>query len=429
MIFVGSQRAGAKDLALHLMKDENDHVTIHEVKGFVSVDVLSALREAEAHSKGTRCTQYLFSLSLNPPPNEAVETKTFEDAINRAEEKLGLSGQPRVVVFHEKEGRRHAHCVWSRIDLEEMKAVRLPFTKRTLLDLSRELYLEQGWRMPDGLAKSGARDPVNFSLAEWQQAKRARSDPKTIKLTFREAWALCDDRASLIQALKERGFILAQGDRRGFVAIDRQGEIYALARWSGLKTKEVSARLGDPKGLPTVKEAQARNAQEMTPALKRLQEELEVRRQKAKDAADQQRFVLVKRQKAERQALERKQDIRQRAEAKDRQSRFRTGLAGLWDRLRGEHARIRERNALDAYQGLVRDREERDGLILSHLDQRKTLKDRQDKDMQRFERLERTLKQEAGRHAAHTRERPPSEERDGPTLKPDPHSADAHLER
>jgi hypothetical protein len=257
VIFVGSQRSGAKDLALHLMKEENDHVTIHEVRGFASEDLLSALREAEALSKGTRCKQYLFSLSLNPPPGESVDTQTFEAAIDRAEEKLGLVGQPRAIVFHEKEGRRHAHAVWSRIDADEMRAVPLPFTHRKLLDLSRELYLEHRWRMPDGLAKSGARDPVNFNLAEWQQAKRASSDPKTIKLDFMEAWAVSDSKASLNQALKERGFILAQGDRRGFVAVDRQGEVYALARWSGIKTKDVKARLSDPKDLPTVEEAQA----------------------------------------------------------------------------------------------------------------------------------------------------------------------------
>lgn len=92
-----------------------------------------------------------------------------------------------------------------------MRAVPLPFTHRKLLDFSRELYLEHGWRMPDGLAKSGARDPVNFSLAERQQAKRAASDPKTIKLAFMEAWSVSDSKASLIQALKKRGFILAHG--------------------------------------------------------------------------------------------------------------------------------------------------------------------------------------------------------------------------
>lgn len=414
MILVGNQRSGAKDLALHLMKEENDHVTLHEVRGFASEDVLSALREAEAQAKGTRCKQYLFSLSLNPPPNETVDTQTFEAAIDRAEEKLGLTDQPRVVVFHEKEGRRHAHVVWSRIDAEEMKALPLPFTKRKLLDLSRELYLEQGWRMPDGLAKSGARDPANFSLAEWQQARRASADPKTIKLSFKEAWAISDSRASLTQALKERGFILAQGDRRGFVAIDRQGEVYALARWTGLKTKEVKARLGDVEGLPTVGEAQAQNAKEMTPALERLHKELEAKREQAQEAAERQRLTLVKRQKAERHALEAKLEARHLAETKERQSRFRSGLSGLWDRLRGEHSKIRDRNALEAYESLLRDRQKKDALIAQHLDQRGTMKAQQAKESKRFERIERNLKQEEDRlrspeRSAHSEERATSQ--------------------
>lgn len=394
MIFVGNQRSGAKDLARHLMKEENDHVTIHDVRGFASDDLLSALREAEALSKGTRCKQYLFSLSLNPPPNQTVDTETFEAAIERAEERLSLAGQPRVIVFHEKQGRRHAHAVWSRIDADEMKAIPLPFTHRKLQALSRELYLEQGWRMPDGLARSGARDPANFSLAEWQQARRADADPQTLKLSFKEAWAISDSKESLIQALKERGLILAQGDRRGFVAIDRQGEVYALARWSGLKTKDVKARLGDATDLPTVEQAQAQNAKEMTPALARLQNELNAKRETARETAERQRLTLVKRQRAERQALDAQHEARHLAETKERQSRFRTGLAGLWDRLRGEHGKIKDRNALEAYESLLRDRQEKDALITKHLDQRGTLKTQQDKDAERFTKMENELRRD-----------------------------------
>lgn len=69
------------------------------------------MNEAHAISRGTRCKQFLFSLSLNPPPHENVETAGFERAIDRVEEKLKLTGQPRAIVFHEKEGRRHAHAV------------------------------------------------------------------------------------------------------------------------------------------------------------------------------------------------------------------------------------------------------------------------------------------------------------------------------
>ncbi|HKJ61087.1 MAG TPA: relaxase, partial [Hyphomicrobiales bacterium] len=89
-------------------------------------------------SRGTRCTQFLFSVSLNPPEDQNVKIETFENAIDRIEEKNGLTGQPRVVIFHEKEGRRHAHAVWSRIDAETMTARNLSHFKLKLRDISRE---------------------------------------------------------------------------------------------------------------------------------------------------------------------------------------------------------------------------------------------------------------------------------------------------
>lgn len=134
MILKGSQRGGAKQLGLHLLKtEENEHVELHDIRGFMSEDVVGALREAEAVSKGTKCKQFLFSVSLNPPETENVRIETFEQAIAAIEEKHGLADQPRVIVFHEKEGRRHCHAVWSRIDAETMTAKPLPFFKYKLM--------------------------------------------------------------------------------------------------------------------------------------------------------------------------------------------------------------------------------------------------------------------------------------------------------
>ena len=116
MILKASQRAGAKALAIHLLReDENDHVEVHEIRGFVADDVVGALREAYAISKGTKCRQFLFSVSLSPPETERVGVAVFKRAIETIEQRNGLNGHPRVIVFHEKNGRRHAHCVWSRI--------------------------------------------------------------------------------------------------------------------------------------------------------------------------------------------------------------------------------------------------------------------------------------------------------------------------
>lgn len=179
MILKGSQRSGGQNLAVHLMRtDDNEHIRLHELRGFMADDLKGAFKEIEAVSRGTQCRQSMFSLSLSPPEDARVPVEAFEQAIDRVEDRLGLTGQPRAIVFHEKEGRRHAHCVWSRIDAQTMKAVPLPFFKRKLMDVSRDLYLDHGWTMPRGFTDAARRDPTSFTLAEWQQAKRQGLDPR-----------------------------------------------------------------------------------------------------------------------------------------------------------------------------------------------------------------------------------------------------------
>ncbi|MGI9507909.1 MAG: relaxase/mobilization nuclease domain-containing protein [Geminicoccaceae bacterium] len=155
MILKASQRAGGTQLALHLLNDrDNDHVELHELRGFISDNLVGAFKEAYAISTGTKCQQFLFSLSLSPPERETVPVEDFENAIAEIEEKMSLSGQPRAIIFHEKEGRRHAHCVWSRINTIQMKAINLPHFKLKLRDMSRQLSLEYDWKMPRGLMNS-----------------------------------------------------------------------------------------------------------------------------------------------------------------------------------------------------------------------------------------------------------------------------------
>ncbi len=211
MILKASQRGGGSQLAVHLLKtDENEHVEIHEVRGFMSDTPMDALKEAYAISRGTKCRQFLFSLSLSPPEKERVPVEVFEQAITDIEEKMGLFGQPRVIVFHEKEGRRHAHCVWSRIDVEKMKAINLPYFKLKLRDISRQLYIENDWQIPRGLVNSSERNPLNFSQAEWQQAKRIKQDPRAIKSIFQDCWAISDSRKAFASAFEERGYYLSK---------------------------------------------------------------------------------------------------------------------------------------------------------------------------------------------------------------------------
>ncbi|MDJ0685143.1 MAG: relaxase [Alphaproteobacteria bacterium] len=373
MILIGNQRGGAKDLAQHLLKEENDHVRVHELRGFVSGDLTSALTEAYAISRGTRCKQFLFSMSVNPPKNEIVSTADFEAAINWAESKLGLTGQPRAIVFHEKEGRRHAHVVWSRIKAREMKAVQLSHSKRKLMDVSRELHRDHGFKPPPGLLERSERDPRNFTLAQWQQAKRNGVDPRDIKTHLQDAWAFSDSKSALKNALEERGYRLARGDRRGFVAVDYRGEVYSLAKWAGVKTREIRSRLGEPEDSPSVAEVAAQWGSDMLRKVQSLQQEADEEAAREKQALAEKRAILVARQRAERAVQAESHRVRQIAEACERQKRFRTGLKGLWDRLRGEHRRIRKLNMREAEMANQRDATERDVLIADHLAQRRDI--------------------------------------------------------
>ena len=127
MILEGNARGSGAELAWHLMNTrDNDHVRVHCVEGFLAQDLRGAFEEVEAISQATQCQKYLFSLSLNPPPGASVPETVFEAVAARAAKTLGLEGQPYALVFHEKNERRHAHAVWSRIDGAKLKAINLP---------------------------------------------------------------------------------------------------------------------------------------------------------------------------------------------------------------------------------------------------------------------------------------------------------------
>ncbi|WP_299730521.1 relaxase [uncultured Tateyamaria sp.] len=366
MLFVGNQRGGGRDLALHLMKDDNERVEVHDIRGFSSNDLEAAFKESFAVSRATKCKQHLFSLSINPPPTENVSDKDFEDTIARAERTLGLSGQPRAIVFHEKQGRdgevrRHAHAVYCRIKTDEMKAVQLSFTKDKLMKLSREIYLERDWRMPDGMLHKPDRDPRKFSLEQWQQAKRAGKDPEKLIGIFQDCWSVSDNAASFSHALDEHGYVLAKG-RRGFVAVDHEGEVYAVSKWTKKRAKEVRQKLGEADKLPTVDQAHEKAATRVTDRLKEIQAEKDqeerLRLDRLVAAQDRQKQM----QDTVKARILAKQHEKQVAESQAREDRLRKGFWGLLDRITGQRRRMLQENDLAAKLAQERDEKQRQGL-------------------------------------------------------------------
>ncbi len=374
MILKGNQRGGGRQMALHLLNAEaNEHVNVYEVSGFMADDVLGALNEAHALSKGTKCRQFMYSLSLNPPMDKKVSIQTFEETLDRIEKKLGLEDQPRVIVFHEKEGRRHAHAVWSRINAEEMKAINIAFPKRKLNDISKSLYLEHGWKLPEGFKDKSKKNPLNYTRAEWQQAARIGRRPTDIKRELQECWVVSDSKKSFENSLHESGYILARGDKRGYVAVDFHGEIYSLSRQLGQKKKSLEVKLGKTENLPSVSDAKDKISNQLSGLFTRYSDELTLQHKNDAQLLLRAKNEMIAEHRNVRTQLDVFQKERWSAEEQERMTRIRKGFKGFMDKLNGRYWKTRKANERETYQANVRDQKEQEELINKQLAERQNL--------------------------------------------------------
>ena len=151
MVIKGTSCAGSRRLAIHLMRtDTNERAEVRELYGVAAENLRGALIEMEAVAAGTRSTKPFYHASINTRADESLTDEQRAYAIDRLEAELGLSGQPRVVVLHLKEGRAHCHIVWSRIDLERMRAISDSHNYRKHEVVSRELEREFGHERVQG---------------------------------------------------------------------------------------------------------------------------------------------------------------------------------------------------------------------------------------------------------------------------------------
>ena len=373
MIIKGSKRGGGQALAAHLCNDrDNDHVEVAEVQGTLAQDLHGAFYEVELAAEGTRAKQAFFSVQVSPPPELESNTQAYLDVADRIEAKCGLEGQPRALVFHEKEGRRHAHMVWSRIDTENAKAIDLPFFGRKLRDVAIEVSQAYGVELLPGYQDRLKKDVGNYDRPAWQQAKRIDEDPRDLKRLITQAYQGADSLKALQGALADQGLQLANG-RRPFVVVHHSGETLSLARTAGVRAAEVRKKLGDGTSLKSVEQVQ----KGLTAVL------IEAARDKVRKAASRHRSelkpyrnaVLTQREKhrqARTQMATRQRKAFATAEL-ERGTRLRKGLHGLWQRFTGQAGRIEKANAEERAAQKAQFVTEREGLVRGQLQERRAL--------------------------------------------------------
>ena len=235
-IAFGSQRASGGDMARHLLNaEDNEYVDVMEVRGSIADDLAGAFAEWEVHALTmTRCKKYLYSLSVNPDTAQGPLTHDqYMDYIERTEAKLGLQGQPRAIVAHIKENklgelREHYHCVWSRIDVAECRAIPISFDRMKLMAVSREFAHDHGLTLPDGY-RSGKAKAKQLSLYDKVQMDQTGLSKKDRMDLITDLWRASDSAKAFVAGLEENGYMLARG-RRPYVLVDIYGHTNALPR-------------------------------------------------------------------------------------------------------------------------------------------------------------------------------------------------------
>ena len=250
VVIKGGARSSPGELAFHLLRaDTNEAVNVRGLDGVAASDLRGALLEMAAVGAGARSRRPLYHASINTARDEVLTEAQQDQAIDRLAEELGLTGQPRAVVEHVKAGRSHLHVVWSRIDGETLTAIPDSHNYRKHETVARDLERVFGHDRVQGahVERDGIERPARTPEPyEMMQAARSGMTPAEAKAELTALWRSTDSGRAFVAAIEEAGWVLARGDKRDFVVIDRAGETHSLARRiDGAKAKEVRARLAD----------------------------------------------------------------------------------------------------------------------------------------------------------------------------------------
>lgn len=263
MIVNGASRRSVAFWARHLQNDKkNDRAELKEIRGLGATNLKDALLEMQEEAQHTRCENFFYQANFNPTSDERLTEEQWERVFEIFEKHRGIPpGQARVVYEHEKEGRVHRHVIWSRINLDTMKAWPDRLDAKVCHAASKEIAEELGLqhaRSPYDKDREGDRPARAPKSYEMFRGLRSGIDPREIKAEVTRLYRESRDAGDFAERLRQQGYRLARGDRRDFCLIDCAGDAHSLARRiDGVNAKQLRAFMKDIdlNALPTVEKA------------------------------------------------------------------------------------------------------------------------------------------------------------------------------
>jgi hypothetical protein len=258
MIINGGSRCNGEFFAKHLTDGENnERVTLCEMRNLIATTIPDAFREMEAVALATFCKNYFYHANINPRQDELLSAEQWQIAVDTLEQQLGLISNARFVVEHFKVGRTHRHVIWSRIDVNAMRAVPMTDDYQKHQLVSRELEKRFGLRPEQSVSGKarGERERPARRPKTWESFRGQKSglDVRQLTKTITGLYLSSSTGAEFAELLARNGCTLVKGDRCDFCIRDAAGDLHSLLRRiEGVTVGQLRAFMKDidPDGLP-----------------------------------------------------------------------------------------------------------------------------------------------------------------------------------
>ncbi len=224
----GRRRGGAKSLARHLQKPENEAVRIHDIEGFAFDDLFGgtldkALKQMEATGYGKGNKRNLYHAILAPAYGETLSDEQRKTMIAYYIDRMGFQGLQYCAVEHWKKGKQHFHLVFNIIHPITGKIDELKWTKRKEWQISRDLEHIFGHKSPTPKGKSA-------HPWEMQRGTRQGIDPRKMRKEVTAIFNQSQTTKDFIANLEKAKLTLTRSDKNKLVLVDKAGDIHGLMR-------------------------------------------------------------------------------------------------------------------------------------------------------------------------------------------------------
>ena len=265
---------GGTALWKHLSNAEaNEAVLTGQCRGLFTTDITAQIKELTDIAKVARAKKPLYHIHCDP--SIPYTDQQFKDFFDSFEQEFGLQNQPYAEVTHIKHERAHRHRVYSLVR-ENGTCIQLSNDYARREKLARLAELANGEELTKGrhnrAVMHALRNEGNLSAShrmvdegltdgppalavetpkDRQIRERLAQERGFVESAVMTAWKQSDSPLAFSQALSDQGFTLAQG-RKVAVMVDREGNVFPLARALGnaskqagdrINTKDVTARL------------------------------------------------------------------------------------------------------------------------------------------------------------------------------------------